>query len=49
MARADGLPELKREIPLAVVAPALKIAMDGPESRYLERRATYKLSVSNAG
>ncbi len=32
-----------------VVAPALEVTMDGPKRRYLERQATYTVSVSNPG
>ncbi|MBN1910869.1 MAG: DUF11 domain-containing protein, partial [Pirellulales bacterium] len=49
IARGDGLPTVKKQMPMAVVAPTLKVAMDGPQSRYLERQATYRLSVSNPG
>jgi uncharacterized repeat protein (TIGR01451 family) len=47
--RADG--NLRREdrLQMEVVAPKLDLAMDGPKKRYLEREATYQLSVSNPG
>jgi uncharacterized repeat protein (TIGR01451 family) len=34
---------------MEVVAPKLDIALEGPKKRYLERPATYQLSVSNPG
>jgi uncharacterized repeat protein (TIGR01451 family) len=34
---------------LEVVAPKLEIALEGPKKRYLERQATYQLSVMNPG
>ncbi|NLE39707.1 MAG: DUF11 domain-containing protein, partial [Pirellulaceae bacterium] len=49
IARADAVAEVRRELPIEVVAPELKIAMSGPKSRYLEREATYELAVSNPG
>jgi uncharacterized repeat protein (TIGR01451 family) len=47
--RADG--NLRREdrLQMEVVAPKLDIVMEGPKKRYLEREATYQLSVSNPG
>jgi uncharacterized repeat protein (TIGR01451 family) len=49
IARADGLAQVQKEMPLEVVAPELKLAMSGPKNRYLERQATYELTVSNPG
>ncbi|HLA84435.1 MAG TPA: hypothetical protein VJL29_06550, partial [Thermoguttaceae bacterium] len=49
VARADAVPEVKKEMPIEVVAPQLQVALSGPKSRYLERQATYELSVSNPG
>lgn len=49
IARADGLKEIVRESKIEVVAPVLKIAMKGPKSRYLNRKASYEVSVSNPG
>ncbi|MCC6126337.1 MAG: DUF11 domain-containing protein [Pirellulales bacterium] len=47
--RADG--NLRREdrLQLEVVAPKLDLVMEGPKKRYLEREATYQLSVTNPG
>ena len=39
--------ENKREV--TIVAPQLDVAMDGPNRRYLERKATYTVSISNPG
>ncbi len=49
VARAEGIKEIRREWPIDVVAPELKLAMNGPKRRYLERPATYELAVSNPG
>ncbi|MBN1590701.1 MAG: DUF11 domain-containing protein [Pirellulales bacterium] len=49
IARADAVAEVKKELPIEVVAPELKVAMSGPKTRYLERQATYELAVSNPG
>ena len=32
-----------------IVAPALAVSVDGPKRRYLERRATYTVTLSNPG
>jgi uncharacterized repeat protein (TIGR01451 family) len=48
-ARADGNLEVQAQSELEVIAPALEIQMDGPSQRYLERQATYTVSVSNPG
>jgi len=49
MARGAG--DLVAEAPFEfeIIAPALAVAIDGPSRRYLEREATYRLSVSNPG
>jgi uncharacterized repeat protein (TIGR01451 family) len=49
VARADGNLQEQAECDLEVIAPALAITMDGPSRRYLERQATYTVSVSNPG
>ena len=48
---AKGAGELLVEEPytLEVLAPALAVSIDGPARRYLERKATYRLSVTNPG
>ena len=47
--RADGNLHQQEECELEVIAPALAVKMDGPSKRYLERQATYEVSVSNPG
>jgi uncharacterized repeat protein (TIGR01451 family) len=47
--RADGNLRKEDRLQMEVVAPKLDIAMDGPKKRYLERQATYQVSVSNPG
>ncbi len=49
IARADAVAEVKKPLPIEVVAPELKLEMSGPKNRYLERQATYELAVSNPG
>jgi uncharacterized repeat protein (TIGR01451 family) len=49
LARADGNLSTEDRLEFEVVAPKLDIAMEGPKRRYLEREATYQLSVSNPG
>jgi uncharacterized repeat protein (TIGR01451 family) len=48
-ARADAGLKAQAQCELEVLAPALAIEMDGPSRRYLERQATYTVSVSNPG
>jgi uncharacterized repeat protein (TIGR01451 family) len=47
--RADGNLQQQEKCELEVIAPALAVKMDGPAKRYLERQATYEVSVSNPG
>ena len=49
IAKADGLTEVVRESNIDVVAPELQIAMKGPEKRYLNRKVSYEVAVSNPG
>ena len=49
IAQADGNVRAEQEIKLEVIAPALELAIKGPKKRYLERPATYTVSVSNPG
>jgi uncharacterized repeat protein (TIGR01451 family) len=37
------------EVELEIVAPALAVALNGPKRRFLERQATYTVSISNPG
>ena len=48
-ARGEGGLKTEHRTELAVIAPRLEIAVDGPKRRFLEREATYSLSVSNPG
>jgi uncharacterized repeat protein (TIGR01451 family) len=48
-ARGDGSLQARSQSELEVIAPALAVAMDGPKKRYLEREATYTVSISNPG
>ncbi|MFO0899600.1 MAG: hypothetical protein U0836_19405 [Pirellulales bacterium] len=47
--RADGDLKVAYDIDLEVLAPDLKVALEGPKKRFLETRATYTVSVSNPG
>ena len=49
VARAEGNVAVESSTQLEVVAPALQVSLDGPRRRYLERQATYTLSVNNPG
>jgi uncharacterized repeat protein (TIGR01451 family) len=44
----DGL-ESSHTIAVDVVAPDLKVTLDGPSRRYLERQATYNVELANVG
>ncbi len=48
-ARAEGNLQVQQQVEFEVIAPALEIAVSGPERRYLERPATYEVSVENPG
>jgi len=48
-AKGDGQLLAEGEAAFDVVAPQLKVAMQGPKRRYLERQATYTVSISNPG
>jgi len=48
-ARADANLRAEHRFNLEVTAPQLEIVLAGPKHRYLEREATYQLSVSNPG
>ncbi|MHB8736685.1 MAG: COG1361 family protein [Terriglobales bacterium] len=49
VAKADGQLLAEGQAAFDVVAPQLKVAMQGPKRRYLERQATYTVSISNPG
>ncbi len=48
-ARAEGNLQVQQQVEFEVIAPALSVAVAGPERRYLERPATYEVSVENPG
>ena len=48
-ARGDGSLQAESRRNLEITAPQLDVAFEGPKKRYLEREATYQLSVSNPG
>jgi uncharacterized repeat protein (TIGR01451 family) len=48
-ARAEGNLQVQQQVEFEVVAPELSIDVNGPERRYLERPATYEVSVENPG
>ncbi|HEY2839235.1 MAG TPA: hypothetical protein VGJ26_08805 [Pirellulales bacterium] len=45
----EGKVRVDRQVDVEVVAPALLVKLDGPARRYLDRQATYTVSVSNPG
>ena len=49
VARTKSGLQTTEKLPLEVIAPQLKLAISGPKHRFLERKTTYKLSVSNHG
>jgi hypothetical protein len=48
-ARADANLRAEHQLDLEVIAPQLDISVSGPKRRYLEREATYVMSVANPG
>ncbi|MEM6799277.1 MAG: hypothetical protein AAF589_07155, partial [Planctomycetota bacterium] len=48
-ARADGNLEVQQQVKFEVVAPELAVGVHGPRRRYLERPATYTVSIENPG
>ncbi|HEV3023430.1 MAG TPA: hypothetical protein VGX76_13235, partial [Pirellulales bacterium] len=48
-ARGEGQLQAEQQSEFMVVAPQLELAMQGPKRRYLERQATYTVTVSNPG
>lgn len=49
VARANGGLEVEKETPIEVTAPALRLEVQGPRKRYLERPASYTIAISNPG
>ncbi|MEM8865479.1 MAG: hypothetical protein AAGF31_08015 [Planctomycetota bacterium] len=48
-ARAEGNIEVRQQVEFDVVAPELAVDVAGPRRRYLERPATYTVSIENPG
>jgi uncharacterized repeat protein (TIGR01451 family) len=48
-ARGEGQLQAEQQLAFTVVAPQLEVSMQGPKRRYLERQATYTVTVSNPG
>ena len=49
VARGEGQLQAEQRAEFTVVAPQLEVSMQGPKRRYLERQATYTVTVSNPG
>ena len=47
--RGDGNLSTQSRIEVQVIAPELEVTINGPNKRYLERPATYTVSVNNPG
>lgn len=48
-ARADANLRVEASCQFEVIAPLLQVSVEGPQRRYLERPATYHVSVANPG
>ncbi|HEY6564564.1 MAG TPA: hypothetical protein VIY86_08720, partial [Pirellulaceae bacterium] len=48
-AQGDADLSIQSEAELEVVAPDLQVAIEGPAKRFLERKATYEITVANPG
>ena len=46
---ADGNLRVEQSVSFEVVSPALTVSVDGPKRRYLERPASYTVSIDNPG
>jgi uncharacterized repeat protein (TIGR01451 family) len=46
---ASNMDRTTAEIPIEVIAPKLQVKADGPRMRYLERQATYQVTIANTG
>ncbi len=49
IARADAGLVSEHQVELEVIAPKLQIGIEGPKRRYLDRQATFTVSVANPG
>jgi len=47
--RGEGNLISQHKVQIEVIAPDLEVAVSGPKKRYLERQATYTLSIANPG
>lgn len=48
-AQADGNLQVQQQVEFDVIAPSLAVDIEGPTKRYLERTATYTVTVDNPG
>ncbi len=48
-ARGEGAAQAECKTEMEVIAPALDLALEGPKRRFLDRQATYTVTVSNPG
>jgi uncharacterized repeat protein (TIGR01451 family) len=48
-ARGEGAAQAECKTEMEVIAPALELAIEGPKRRFLDRQATYTVTVSNPG
>jgi uncharacterized repeat protein (TIGR01451 family) len=48
-ARAEGNLQVQQQVEFEVIAPELAVTIEGPGRRYLERPATYQVTVENSG
>ena len=48
-AKGDGRLAAETKTPIEITAPALALGVEGPKRRYLDRQATYTISISNPG
>jgi uncharacterized repeat protein (TIGR01451 family) len=49
IARADGNLRVEDQVTIQVLAPQIEIAVEGPAKRFLDREATYQISLTNRG
>ncbi len=49
LVRADGDNRVEKPLELEVIAPALKVDVQGPKQQFLQREATYSIQVDNQG
>ncbi len=47
--RGEGNLTAQHDVQIEVIAPQLNIGIDGPKKRFLDRQATYTLSLANPG